>query len=327
MNEGVLKAKKEEICGSLILLLVAFLWGVSFVFQSNVTKYMDSYSVLYLRSFIGIIALSPFLIFSLIKDKKNNIKRNKKDLILGPICCGTCLFLASLFQQLGLETTSAAKTGFITSLYIILVPIFALFLKKKCGINVYISVGIAVIGLLFLSFDFKEGFNFTIGDLLVFIGAIFFALQILFVDYFSKRLNVYYLSSFQLLTQGVIALVISLIRGITLTSFTSMFNVESTISILFMGVVSSAIAYTLQMVGQKYVNPTVSSIILSLESVFSAISAVIIYQFYAFSDVNQNMSVEEIIGSVIVFLAVILSQLPPSLFKFKKKKVEQEENK
>lgn len=319
MNERLLKTKKEEIGGSLILILVAFLWGVSFVFQSNVTKYMDSYSILYLRSFIGIIALSPFLIFTLLKDRKNNIKRNKKDLILGPLCCGVCLFLASLFQQIGLETTSAAKTGFITSLYIILVPIFSLFLKKRCGINVYISVVIAVIGLLFLSLDFSQGFSFTLGDLFVFIGAIFFALQILSVDYFSKRLNIYYLSSFQLLTQGIIALIIALIKGITITSFTSMFTLESTISILFMGIISSAVAYTLQMVGQKYVNPTVSSLILSLESVFSALSAVIIYQFYKFSDVNQNMTIEEIIGSIIVFLAVILSQLPISIFKHKKK--------
>lgn len=319
MNESLLKTKKEEIGGSLILILVAFLWGVSFVFQSNVTKYMDSYSILYLRSFIGIIALSPFLIFTLLKDRKNNIKRNKKDLILGPLCCGVCLFLASLFQQIGLETTSAAKTGFITSLYIILVPIFSLFLKKRCGINVYISVVIAVIGLLFLSLDFSQGFSFTLGDLFVFIGAIFFALQILSVDYFSKRLNIYYLSSFQLLTQGIIALIIALIKGITITSFTSMFTLESTISILFMGIISSAVAYTLQMVGQKYVNPTVSSLILSLESVFSALSAVIIYQFYKFSDVNQNMTIEEIIGSIIVFLAVILSQLPISIFKHKKK--------
>ena len=319
MNERLLKTKKEEIGGSLILILVAFLWGVSFVFQSNVTKYMDSYSILYLRSFIGIIALSPFLIFTLLKDRKNNIKRNKKDLILGPLCCGICLFLASLFQQIGLETTSAAKTGFITSLYIILVPIFSLFLKKRCGINVYISVVIAVIGLLFLSLDFSQGFSFTLGDLFVFIGAIFFALQILSVDYFSKRLNIYYLSSFQLLTQGIIALIIALIKGITITSFTSMFTLESAISILFMGIISSAVAYTLQMVGQKYVNPTVSSLILSLESVFSALSAVIIYQFYKFSDVNQNMTIEEIIGSIIVFLAVILSQLPISIFKHKKK--------
>lgn len=319
MNESLLKTKREEIGGSLILILVAFLWGVSFVFQSNVTKYMDSYSILYLRSFIGIIALSPFLIFTLLKDRKNNIKRNKKDLILGPLCCGICLFLASLFQQIGLETTSAAKTGFITSLYIILVPIFSLFLKKRCGINVYISVVIAVIGLLFLSLDFSQGFSFTLGDLFVFIGAIFFALQILSVDYFSKRLNIYYLSSFQLLTQGIIALIIALIKGITITSFTSMFTLESTISILFMGIISSAVAYTLQMVGQKYVNPTVSSLILSLESVFSALSAVIIYQFYKFSDVNQNMTIEEIIGSIIVFLAVILSQLPISIFKHKKK--------
>lgn len=320
MDSLVLKERKKEIGGSLILLLVAFLWGISFIFQSNAAKYMDSFTVLYLRSFIAIIVLLPFLIYSIIKDKKEHIKRNKKDMVLGPLFCGLCLFLSSLFQQLGIETTSAAKTGFITSLYIILVPIFSLFLKKRCGINVYVSVIIALLGLFFLSFDFNSGLSFTTGDLLVFTGAIFFALEIIFVDYYSKRLNIYYLSTLQLGIQGTLALIISLIKGLTFVTFISMINFESVLSILFIGVISSAIAYTLQMFGQKYVEPTVSSLILSLESVFSAISAVIIYQFYKFSEIDQNMSVEEIIGSIILFLGVIFSQLPKERFTFKKNK-------
>ena len=309
--------------GSLILLLVAFLWGISFVFQSNATKYMDAYTILYLRSLVGALTILPFMIYFLKKDKQNNIKSKKIDLIIAPILCGIALCLSSIFQQIGLETVSAGKTGFLTSLYIILVPLFSLFLHKKCGINVYISIVVALGGLFLLSFDFKSGFSFSSGDLFVLIGALFFAIEILLVDYFSNKVNVFYLSFGQLVFQGIVSFLIRLILGFDVNAFINMINVESVISILFIGVISSGIAYTLQMVGQKEVDPTVSSLILSLESVFSAVSAVIIYQFYKFSNVNQNMSIEEIFGSIIMFIAVIFSQLPSEWFKIKRKKNEE----
>ena len=288
---------------------------------------MDAYTILYLRSIVGALTILPFMLFFLKKYKKNNIKYKKKDLIIAPLLCGIALCLASLFQQMGLETVSAGKTGFLTSLYIILVPIFGLFLHKKCGLNVYISILIALIGLLLLSFDFKSGFSFSSGDLLILVGTLFFAIQILLVDHYSSKINVYYLSFGQLIVQGIISFIIRLILGFDINSFINMMNLESIIAILFIGIVSSGVAYTLQMVGQKMgVNPTIASLILSLESVFSAISAVIIYQFYKFSDVNQNMSIEEIFGSIIMFIAVIFSQLPSSWFKIKKKE-NSEENK
>lgn len=319
--------KNSAFKGSLVLLLVAFLWGVSFIFQSMASKYMDAYTILYLRSIVGALTILPFMLFFLKKDKKNNIKYKKKDLIIAPLLCGIALCLASLFQQMGLETVSAGKTGFLTSLYIILVPIFGLFLHKKCGLNVYISILIALIGLLLLSFDFNSGFSFSSGDLFILVGTLFFAIQILLVDYYSSKINVYYLSFGQLIVQGIISFIIRLILGFDINSFINMMNLESIIAILFIGIVSSGVAYTLQMVGQKMgVNPTIASLILSLESVFSAISAVIIYQFYKFSDVNQNMSIEEIFGSIIMFIAVIFSQLPSSWFKIKKKE-NGEENK
>ena len=320
--------KNNAFKGSLVLLLVAFLWGISFIFQSMASKYMDAYTILYLRSIVGALTILPFMLFFLKEDKKNNIKYKKKDLIIAPLLCGIALCLASLFQQMGLETVSAGKTGFLTSLYIILVPIFGLFLHKKCGLNVYISIVIAIGGLLLLSFDFKSGFSFSSGDLLILVGTLFFAIQILLVDHYSSKINVYYLSFGQLIVQGIISFIIRLVLGFDINSFINMMNLESIIAILFIGIVSSGIAYTLQMVGQKMgVNPTVASLILSLESVFSAISAVIIYQFYKFSDVNQNMSIEEIFGSIIMFIAVIFSQLPSSWFKFKrKKKIEESQN-
>lgn len=320
--------KNNAFKGSLVLLLVAFLWGISFIFQSMASKYMDAYTILYLRSIVGALTILPFMLFFLKKDKKNNIKYKKKDLIIAPLLCGIALCLASLFQQMGLETVSAGKTGFLTSLYIILVPIFGLFLHKKCGLNVYISIFIALVGLLLLSFDFNSGFSFSSGDLLILVGTLFFAIQILLVDHYSSKINVYYLSFGQLIVQGIISFIIRLVLGFDPQAFINMINFESIIAILFIGIVSSGIAYTLQMVGQKMgVNPTVASLILSLESVFSAISAVIIYQFYKFSDVDQNMSIEEIFGSIIMFIAVIFSQLPSSWFKFKrKKKIEESQN-
>lgn len=304
-------------------MLVAFLWGISFVFQSNATKYMDAYTILYLRSLVGALTILPFMIYFLKKDKQNNTKSKKIDLIIAPILCGIALCLSSIFQQIGLETVSAGKTGFLTSLYIILVPLFSLFLHKKCGINVYISIVVAFGGLFLLSFDFKSGFSFSSGDLFVLIGALFFAIEILLVDYYSNKVNVFYLSFGQLVFQGIVSFLIRLILGFDVNAFINMINVESVISILFIGVISSGIAYTLQMVGQKEVDPTVSSLILSLESVFSAVSAVIIYQFYKFSNVNQNMSIEEIFGSIIMFIAVIFSQLPSEWFKIKRKKNEE----
>ncbi len=317
--------KRKELKGSFILLLVAFLWGVSFVFQSIASKYMDAYTILYLRSIIGALTILPFLIYFLIKDRKNNIKYKKIDLVIGPILCGAALLLASLLQQIGLETVSAGKTGFLTSLYIILVPIFGLFLHKKLGLNVIVSIGIALVGLLLLSFDFSSGFSFSTGDLLILCGTIFFAIQILLVDHFSKKINVYYLSFGQLIIQGIVSFVIRLILGFDISKLSVLGNIEPLIAILFIGVISSGVAYTLQMVGQKDVNSTVSSLLLSLESVFSAVSAVIIYQFYKFSNVDQNMSLEEIFGSIIMFIAVIISQLPPERFK-KKKKAEEEKS-
>lgn len=312
---------RKELKGSLILLLAAFLWGIAFIAQSTAIKYMDAFSVLYLRSLVGVIALLPFYIVSRIKEKKNNIRReNKKiDYILGPLFCGLCLCLGSIFQQIGMKSVSAGKSGFITSMYILLVPLFSLFLKKKCGINVYISLVIAVVGLLLLSFDFSSGLNFTSGDLLILIGTIFFALQILVIDYYGNKLNTFYLSIGQLLTQGIIMFIAELIKGFNVETFISMFNIESIVAILFLGIFSSAVAYTLQMVGQKYVNPTVASLILSLESVFSALGSVIIYQFYKFSDIDQNLSLTEIFGCLILFGAVIFSQLPTYLFIIKNK--------
>lgn len=310
----------KELKGSLILFLVAFIWGLAFVFQSICAEYMDAYTVLYFRSFIALIFLAPILIYSLRKDKKENRKYSLKDMIISGVFCGIFLSLASLFQQLGIEKVSAGKTGFLTSVYILVVPILALFLKKKSTWNVYLAILIGLIGLFIMSIDFSNfSFSFGSGEALILLGSLFFAFQIITIDHYSNRTNLILLSCIQLLIQGIINLIIRLFLGIDSASFISMFNLKSIISILFIGIFSSGVAYTLQLIGQKDVNPTVSSLIMSLESVFGALCSVIIYQFYKFSSVDQNMSLEEIIGSIILFSAVIFSKLPEKWFTKKEK--------
>ncbi len=315
--------KKLNAKNTTLLFLAAFIWGITFVFQAIAAKYMDAYSVLFLRSVIGSLTLLPFVIYSLKRDKEAGIKYKKKDLLLSGLICGLFLTLASLFQQMGLESTSASKTGFITAVYIILVPIFGIFMKKKLHINVLVAVIIAFLGLFFLSYNFGEGLSFNPSDFIILLGAVLFAGQILTIDHYCSKVNVLLLSMEQLIVQAIVSLITGyIIKGNTFL-VSNTYNVESIISILFIGVFSSAIAYTLQMFGQKGYDPSKASIILSMESVFSSICAIIIYTFYKFSDVDQYMSPSQIVGAVLVFSAVLISQIDFTKFNKKNKNIEE----
>ncbi len=315
--------KKLNAKNTTLLFLAAFVWGITFVFQSIAAKYMDAYSVLFLRSIIGSITLLPFVIYSLKREKEAGIRYKKKDLLLSGLICGLFLTLASLCQQIGLESTSASKTGFITAVYIILVPIFGIFMKKKLHINTLIAVIFAFLGLFFLSYNFGEGLSFNVSDLIILLGAVLFAGQILTIDHYCSKVNVLLLSMEQLIVQAIVSLIAGfIIKGNTFL-ISNTYNVESIISILFIGIFSSAIAYTLQMFGQRGYDPSKASIILSMESVFSSICAIIIYTFYKFSDVDQYMSVSQIIGAVLVFTGVIISQLDFTKFSKKNKNIEE----
>ncbi len=314
--------KKLNAKNTTLLFLAAFVWGITFVFQSIAAKYMDAYSVLFLRSIIGSITLLPFVIYSLKREKEAGIRYKKKDLLLSGLICGLFLTLASLCQQIGLESTSASKTGFITAVYIILVPIFGIFMKKKLHINTLIAVIFAFLGLFFLSYNFGEGLSFNVSDLIILLGAVLFAGQILTIDHYCSKVNVLLLSMEQLIVQAIVSLIAGfIIKGNTFL-ISNTYNVESIISILFIGIFSSAIAYTLQMFGQRGYDPSKASIILSMESVFSSICAIIIYTFYKFSDVDQYMSVSQIIGAVLVFTGVIISQLDFTKFSKKNKNID-----
>ena len=309
--------KKNETKNVIFLLSASFLWGITFINQSICAKYMDSYMVLFLRSVIGSLSILPLMIYSIKKNKNegNKIYTSYKDLLLGALVCGGSLTLASLFQQAGLKTVSASKGGFITALYIVLVPFFGIFLKKRLKINIIFGIIISLIGSFVLSFNFGEDLSIGMGDIFVFIGSIFFALQIIGIEIFSKKINLIILSFLQLITQGIISFVVGFsVKGSSWFSQNS-FNTESIISIFAIGILSSGIAFTLQILGQKNYDPSKASLLLSLESVFSAICSTILYCFYKFSDVDQYMSIPQIIGAVLIFIGVIVSQIDFNKFK------------
>lgn len=296
--------KKEQMKNSLLLLLTAFIWGVAFVAQSVGGEAVGCFTFNGVRSLIGAIVLIP-VIFFLDGQKKKELgeekfleqKGDKKTLILGGICCGVMLCIASNFQQFGISFTTVGKAGFITAMYILIVPIFGLFMKKKVGAKVWIGVVLATIGLYMLCMT-SESFSLSKGDFLVLICALFFSLHILIIDYFSPKVDGVRMSCIQFFVCGVISTAIAFV-----TESPSLHSILSGwLPILYAGVLSCGVAYTLQIVGQKNMDPTVASLILSFESVFSVLAGWVI--------LNQTLSGREILGCILMFLAIILAQLP-----------------
>ncbi len=299
MNKFVLRQ-------SLLLLLAAIIWGVAFVAQSVSMDYIEPFTFNAARCLIGGIVLLPCIaILQKINSKENhreetnNIEEptaNKKTLITGGVCCGTLLFIASNLQQFGIQYTTVGKAGFITAMYIIIVPIFGIFLGKKIGRIVGIAIAIAVVGLYLLCMT-GDGFTLQKGDLLVLLCAIAFALHILVVDYFSPKVDGVKMSCIQFF-------VCAFLSGICMLIFENpnlTMLLQAWIPILYAGVLSCGVGYTLQIVGQKGMNPTVASLILSLESVISVIAGWLI--------LGQNLSARECVGCVLMFVAIILVQM------------------
>ena len=289
---------------SLVLLLTAFIWGVAFVAQSVGGDAVGCFTFNGVRSLIGAAVLLPVIAF-LDKQKKKELgedqflaqKGDKKTLILGGISCGLMLCIASNFQQFGISFTTVGKAGFITAMYILIVPILGLFMKKKVGMKVWLGVILATVGLYMLCMT-SESFSLSKGDLLVLVCAGFFSLHILIIDYFSPKVDGVRLSCIQFFVCGLISTVIAFIFENP--------NVGAILSgwlpILYAGVMSCGVAYTLQIIGQKNMAPTVASLILSLESVFSVLAGWVL--------LNQKLSMRELFGCVLMFLAIILAQLP-----------------
>jgi len=305
---------KRKITGALILLTTACIWGFAFVAQSEGTRFMGPFSFNAIRFLLGGTFLIPVIF---VKDyfekqnfKKNDYGRNseesyfqskttaetRKPLIIGGVCCGLILAVANSFQQFGIMSTSVGKSGFITTLYIILVPIIGIFLKKKPPVAVWISALMAMAGLYLLCMNDNSALNR--GDVYLMICALLFSFHILIIDHFSPQVDGVKLSCIQFFVSGFFCMILSLVFE-TITWDAIM---ACRIPILYTGIMSCGVAYTCQIVGQKYMEPAVASLILSLESVVAVLAGWLI--------LGQVLSSKELAGCGIVFVAVILAQIP-----------------
>ena len=286
--------RRKNAC---MLFLTAFIWGTAFVAQSVGMDYLGPFGFNGIRSLIGGVALLPCIyILGKINKRTAGEEGSTKTLIAGGLCCGLALFAASSMQQIGIQYTTAGKAGFVTAFYIVLVPVLGMFLGKKTGWKVWLAVAMALAGLYFLCIT--ESFSVGRGDIYVFIGSLLFAVHILIIDYFAPRTDGVKMSCIQFFVCGILSLPVMFltetpaIKGMIAGWF----------PLFYAGVLSCGVAYTLQIVGQKDMNPAVAALILSLESCFSVLAG--------WALLGEQMSTRETIGCVLMFAAIILAQLP-----------------
>ena len=299
--------KKTQIRNSLLLLLTATIWGTAFVAQSVGMEYVEAFTFTFARSIVGGIVLIPciwFLRWLKGREKKTScdVTCAKRPLVtkvewIGGICCGLALCAASNFQQIGIAYTTVGKAGFITALYVVIVPIMGLFFKKRVSFVVWICVVLSVIGLYLLCMT-EGSLTLAYGDLLVLICAVLFSVHIMVIDHFSPQGDGVVMSCIQFFVCGIVSGIIMLF-----VEKPSLENImAAAMPIFYAGVLSSGVAYTLQIVGQKDMNPTVASLILCLESVVSALAGWLI--------LHEALTVRELLGCVLMFVAIVLAQVP-----------------
>ncbi len=278
------------------LALTALIWGVAFVFQSMGNDHMGAFSFTSVRYLLGGLVLVPIVLLKaryprfLADSGEIPVKQVPVRLtVIGGILCGLALGGATVLQQLGMKTTTVGKAGFITALYIILTPIFGLFLGRKCHFTVWIGAAAAVFGMYLLCIT--DSFSLSAGDLLVLLCAIVFTFHIMIIDYFSPRTNGVLLSCLQFFVASAAT------------------GIPCLIPVLYMGIMSSGVAYTLQILGQRGFNPSIAAMIMSMESVVSAVAGAAAYSL-GFLTQDQSMTMLQVLGCVIMFAAVIFVQLP-----------------
>lgn len=300
--------KRKQIRNSILLVITALIWGIAFVAQSEGGDAVGPFTFNGIRSFVGSAVLLPVIaLLDKLKltSRKPKTKEDRRLLWTGGICCGVVLFLASSFQQMGIYMgTAAGKAGFLTACYILLVPVLGIFLKKKCGFKVWIGIGLTLVGMYLLCMS--GSMRFQLSDLLLLICALLFAVQILAVDHFSPLVDGVRMSCIQFLVCGLLSVIPMLCTETFGAGGAAWLANLSTpvawIAILYAGVFSCGVGYTLQIVGQDGLNPTVASLIMSLESVFSVIAGWLI--------LDQRLELRELLGCVLIFAAIILAQLP-----------------
>lgn len=308
--------KADKTRNSILLVITALIWGTAFVAQSKGGEAVGPYTFNCIRSLIGGVVLIP-VIFILDKMKVNSADKSKFEdknkisdrriLIKGGVLCGIMLFLASTMQQLGMYYgTTAGKAGFLTACYILIVPVLGMFFKKKCGVNIWVGVAITLAGLYLLCMN--GSFNLKFCDGLVMIGAFLFAIHIMVIDHFSPLTDGVRMSCIQFMVCGILGIIPMFIidmehsmKGIN--EWIPVINsMEAWVTILYGGVMSCGVGYTLQIIGQKGLNPTIASLLMSLESVFSVIAGCLI--------LGERMSGKEITGCILIFLAIVIAQIP-----------------
>ncbi len=283
--------------------LAAVIWGTTFVAQKIGAEDVPPFAFNAIRSVFAVIFLS-FISLIIVKTRKKKGTYepvNRKKLIIGGFFCGFFLTIAATLQQASLSEESAGKAGFVTALYIVIVPILGIFLKKRIPISVWISVLIAVFGLYFLCVT--NGFTLVKSDIYLISCAIMFAVQIMFIDYFVSFVDGVFLSLVQFITVTILTGAASFIfENVSIKAVGA-----AILPLLYAGIFSSGIAYTLQILAQKDSNPTVISLLMSLESVFSVIASAIL--------LNSWLTHRETLGCILMLIAVILAQIPVSFFK------------
>ena len=294
--------KRGELLHTLALLVCAAIWGSAFVAQSVGAEYVGAFTFLAVRNWIAVVFLIPVIYVRdtiLRKRGRPSVRpanrTQRRCLLTGGAACGFFLCAASAFQQVGIRYTTTAKAGFITALYVVIVPILSVFFGKSVKSRIWMCVALAVLGLYLLCMRGELSLSF--GDGVVLVCAFLFACQIMTVDYFAPQVDTVRLSQTQFLVTALLSTVCMLLfEDLSTDSL-----IKALPSIAYAGVMSSGVAYTLQIIGQQNLNPAIASITMSLESVFAALAGWIV--------LGQSMTVRELAGCVLMFAAIILAQL------------------
>ena len=291
---------------NILLLFTALIWGSSFVAQKSGMDYIEPFTFNGIRMVIGGLVLIPFILLMDRKKARDGAAepmsdeekaKARKKIIAGGICCGLAIFVASSLQQFGVSYTTAGKAGFITTLYVVIVPIISVLLRKRVRPIMWLCVVLGAVGLYLLCMT-DYSFKLAFGDMLVLLCAVAFAVHIMVVDHFAAKLDGTKLSCIQFLTSGILGLIgMAIFESPDINAI-----LDCWLPILYAGVLSCGLGYTFQVIAQKYAEPTVASLLMSLESVFAVISGAIL--------LHETMSIRELTGCAVIFAAVIISQLP-----------------
>lgn len=292
----IIKMKRKST-NTFLLVLTAFIWGSAFVAQRVGMDYLGPFTFNSVRCLMGGIVLLPVVFVMRRQNRERAAEpKGRRTLLAGGICCGLALAVASSLQQVGMVHTTAGKAGFITALYILIVPLIRILLGEKAGIRVWTGVGLALAGMYFLCI--RTGFSISTGDSFVVLCAVVFSVHILVIDHYAPKVDGVCMSCIQFFVSGLVCAVpMFLYERPQLSAL-----IGAWMPLAYAGVLSCGVAYTLQVVAQKNTDPTIASLILSMESVFSALTGWII--------LGERLSGRELFGCLLVFAAVIIAQLP-----------------